>query len=132
MRILAIDDEFAALKKMEVLLSRFGTCDGATNGQEATDLYSKAIREKRPYGLITVDIELPDTSGLDLLKFFHGLETMSKKIASKKIVVSAHGNPDNVLDAAKFCHGFINKPIKRDVLAEKLKALGILPRPLSR
>ena len=131
MRILAIDDEFAALKKMEVLLGRYGACDSASTAQKATELYTQAIKENRPYGLITVDIELPDTSGLDLLKFFHGIESMSDRLSSKKIVVTAHGSPDNVLDAAKYCDGFINKPIKRDVLADKLKALGIQPRPAS-
>lgn len=129
MRILAIDDEFAALKKIEILLSRYGSCDGASTAAEATELFSQAIKEGRPYSLITVDIELPDTSGLDLLKFFHGIESMSNKISSQKIVVTAHGYPDNVLDAAKYCSGFINKPIKRDVLAAKLSALGIKPRP---
>lgn len=129
MRILAIDDEFAALKKIEILLSRYGTCDGASTASEATELFSQAIKEGHPYSLITVDIELPDTSGLELLKFFHGIESMSNKISSQKIVVTAHGYPDNVLDAAKYCSGFINKPIKRDVLAAKLSALGITPRP---
>jgi two-component system chemotaxis response regulator CheY len=128
MRILIIDDEFASLKKMEVLLSRWGFCDSAQNGEEATELYTNAIKEGRPYELITVDIELPDTSGLELLKIFTGIENMSDKLKSKRIVVSAHGNPDNVLDAAKFCDGFVTKPIKREVLAQKLKALGFKPR----
>ena len=113
------------------MLSRYGACDIATNGKEATELYTRAIQENIPYALITIDIELPDTSGLDLLKFFHGLENLSSRICSKKIVVTAYGNPDNVLDAAKFCNGFINKPVKRDVLAEKLLALGIMPREMN-
>lgn len=128
MRILIIDDEFASLKKMEVLLSRWGFCDGAMNGQEATELYSKAIKEGRPYSLITVDLELPDTSGLELLKIFDGIENMSDKLKSKRIVVTAHGNPDNVLDAAKLCDGFVTKPIRREVLTEKLNGLGFKPR----
>lgn len=124
MRILAIDDEFAALKKMEVLLSDFGTCDAATNGSQARELYAQAIKEANPYALITIDIELPDISGMDLLKYFCAVESRSDKLSSKKIVVSAHGSPDNVFDSSKYCDGFITKPVKREVLAEKLKKMG--------
>ena len=125
MRILAIEDEFAALKKMEIMLSAFGDCDAATNGKQAREVYLEAIKEGRPYKLITIDIELPDTSGIELLKYFCAMENNSDKISSKKIVVTAHSNPDNVLDASKYCDGFITKPVKREVLVEKLAKLGI-------
>lgn len=129
MRILAIDDEFAALKKMEVMLSEFGQCDAATNGQQARELYIQAIKEGVPYSLITIDIELPDTNGLELLKYFFVIETKNKKLASKKIMVTAHGNPGNVFDASKYCNGFITKPVKRDVLNEKLNQMGFQALP---
>lgn len=129
MRILAIDDEFAALKKMEVLLSEYGQCDAATNGQQARELYAQAIKEGEPYSLITIDIELPDTNGLELLKFFYTVETQNEKLSSKKIMISAHGNPDNVFDASKYCNGFITKPVKRDILFEKLDKMGFQPIP---
>ena len=129
MRILAIDDEFAALKKMEVLLSHFGPCDAATTGVQARNLYALAIKEGRPYTLITIDIELPDVSGLELLKYFCSVERKSKKCASKKIIITAHSNPDNVFDASKYCNGFISKPVKKEVLRQKLKALGFEPLP---
>ena len=130
MRILAIDDEFAALKKMEVMLSDYGRCDAATNGQQARELYAQAIKEGEPYSLITIDIELPDTNGLELLKYFFAVETKNQKLSSKKIMVTAHGNPDNVFDASKYCNGFITKPVKRDVLNEKLSKMGfqVLPQ----
>lgn len=129
MRILAIDDEFAALKKMEVLLSGFGECDAATNGSQARELYLEAIKEGNPYALIFIDIELPDTSGLDLLKYFAKVEGENEKISTKKIVVTAHSNPDYVFGARKYCDGFIIKPVKRTVLVDKLKNMGIEPTP---
>ncbi len=125
MRILAIDDEFAALKKLEILLTHYGPCDAATNGRQARELYAKALKQGNPYALITIDIELPDTSGLELLKYFSAIESENSKYAAKKIVVTAHGNPDNVVEAAKYCDGFITKPVKKDVLAQKLKTMGI-------
>jgi two-component system, chemotaxis family, chemotaxis protein CheY len=125
MRILVIDDEFAALKKLEVLLSKYGDCDAATNAEQAKASFVQAIKEGVPYDLITIDIGLPDTNGLELLKYFSALESRSPKLGSKKIMVTGSGDADHVLDASKYCDGYITKPIKKDVLAQKLKQLGI-------
>lgn len=125
MRILVIDDEFAALKKLEVLLSEYGDCDAATNGSQAKLFFAEAIKEGNPYGLITIDIGLPDMSGFELLKFFSTIESKSSKISAKKIMVTGSGDPENVLDAGKYCNGYITKPVKKEVLLEKLKKLGI-------
>ena len=125
MRILVIDDEFAALKKLEVLLSEHGQCDAATNAGQAKELFVKAIKGGEPYGLITIDIGLPDTNGLELLKFFSLMESKNPKLSSKKIMVTGSADADDVLDASKYCSGYITKPIKKDVLAQKLKQLGI-------
>lgn len=125
MRILAIDDEFAALKKLEVLLSKYGDCDAATNAEQAKTLFVQAIKEGMPYDLITIDIGLPDTNGIELIKFFSSLESKSPKLGSKKIMVTGSADADDVLDASQYCDGYITKPIKKDVLSKKLKRLGI-------
>lgn len=125
MRILVIDDEFAALKKLEVLLSEYGECDAATNGTQAKTLFAQAIKEGTPYGLITIDIGLPDTNGIELLKFFSAVESKNAKLASKKIMVTGSGDPGNVLDARALCDGYITKPVKKEILSQKLQKLGI-------
>ncbi len=125
MRILVIDDEFAALKKLEVLLSNHGDCDAATNAKQAKEMFAQAIKEGRPYDLITIDIGLPDASGLELLKLFSSLESRNSKLESKKIMVTGSADADDVLDASKYCNGYITKPIKKEILSQKLKQLGI-------
>jgi DNA-binding response OmpR family regulator len=125
MRILVIDDEFAALKKLEVLLAEYGDCDAATNGNQAKALFAEAIKEGNLYGLITIDIGLPDISGIELLKFFSTVERKNNKISAKKIMVTSSGDPENVLDAGKYCNGYITKPVRKEVLLQKLKSLGI-------
>jgi two-component system, chemotaxis family, chemotaxis protein CheY len=129
MRILAIDDEFAALKKLEVLLSKYGDCDAATNAEQAKTLFVQAIKEGMPYDLITIDIGLPDTNGLDLLKFLSSLESKNPKLGSKKIMVTGSADADDVLDASQYCDGYITKPVKKDVLSKKLKQMGIEAEP---
>ena len=116
MRILVIDDEFAALKKLEVLLSEYGECDAATHAGQAKELFAKAIKSGQPYDLITIDIGLPDASGIELLKFFSALESKNTKLGSKKFMVTGSADADDVLNASQFCNGYITKQIKRDVL----------------
>lgn len=125
MRILVIDDEFAALKKLEVLLSEYGPVDAATSGAQAKERFAHAIKDGRPYDLMTIDIGLPDTSGIELLKFFNAIESRNAKVSSKKIMVTGSGDPDDVLDAGKLCDGYITKPVKREVLFQKLQKLGL-------
>ena len=67
MRILLIDDEPIALTKLELMLTHVGTCDTVASGIAATECFVKAIDDNQPYDLITIDIELPDITGLDLL-----------------------------------------------------------------
>ena len=128
MKILVIDDEMTALTKMKVLLSAYGACTMVTSGSQALQQCAKAIQNGQPFDLITFDIQLPETSGIDLLAAINKLETSRGIPASKKIMVTASGTRDNLIQAtAKGCDGFIVKPVKRDTLKEKMAALGFIP-----
>jgi two-component system, chemotaxis family, chemotaxis protein CheY len=127
MKILAIDDEMTALTKMKVLLSAYGDCTMATNSAKGLQLCAAAIQDGTPYDLITIDIQMPGASGLDLVAAIKRLETSHNVPASKKIMVSASGTVENLLSAkSKGCDGFIVKPVKRDTLAEKMADLGLV------
>lgn len=126
-KILAIDDEFAALMKMKVLLSKFGQCDVATNGSQATEKISENIKKNKHYDLITIDIGLPDINGIDLLNQIQNLEKGHFK-QSIKLMISASGTTENVIKALQnHCDGFLVKPVKRETLQNKLAEFGINP-----
>lgn len=125
MKMLIVDDEMAALTKMKTLLSAYGECTMVINGQHALQQCAKAIQSETPFDLITIDIELPEMNGIDLLAAINKLETSSNVPASKKLMVTASGTKDNLLKATiKGCDGFIVKPVKRDTLSEKMTSLG--------
>jgi two-component system chemotaxis response regulator CheY len=127
MKILIIDDEMAALAKMKILLSRYGDCTLVTNGTQALQQCAKAIQDMTPFELITIDIHLPEISGIDLLSAISGLEKSRNTPQSQKIMVTASGTKDNLIRATcKGCDGFLVKPVKRDTVDEKMAALGFV------
>lgn len=131
MKTLVIDDEFTALTKMKAMLEKYGEVDPATCGEQAIALFEKSIAEANPYDLITIDIELPDMNGIELLKIFNQKESAWQTSWAKKVIISASGTPDNVVKSAKnACDAFLVKPIKKETLNEKLIALGLIePEP---
>ena len=127
MRILVVDDEFVALTKMVTWLSEYGQCDVATNGKQAYDMFLKALGELKPYNLITIDIVMPGLNGFMLLKRICANEQNPRVPPSKKIMVSEQGCPSNVVNAGmNHCDAFIVKPVKKEILKNKLIEIGII------
>ena len=127
MRTLVVDDEFVALTKLTTLLSKYGKCEAATNGVQAFKMFTKAVNRLQPYDLITIDIEIPEMNGFELLKNICEEEKAMKVLPSKKIMISVGGSPDNIYRAAiNACDVFLIKPITKEVLEIKLKELGLI------
>lgn len=125
MKILIIDDEMSALTKMKVLLTPYGDCSLSTHGHQALQLCRKAIDGGVPFELITIDIQLGDTTGHDLLEKISDMEATANVRAAKKIMVTASGTKENLIKArTKGCDAFLVKPVKRDALEQKMLALG--------
>jgi two-component system chemotaxis response regulator CheY len=123
MKILLIDDEPIALTKLELMLTNVGNCDTAVNGVQATEHFVRSINENQPYDLVTIDIELPDITGLDLLNRFCDLEEKNGIPPTKKIMVTAHSKVDYVVKTRDKCDAFLVKPIRKATLLEKIQTL---------
>jgi two-component system chemotaxis response regulator CheY len=124
MRILLIDDEPVALTKLELMLKKnMGHCDTAVNGVSATEQFVNAINQNQPYDLVTIDIDLPDVTGLDLLNRFSALEAKNQIPVSKKIMITAHSHADYVIKARSHCDAYLVKPVRKAALLEKISSL---------
>ena len=129
MKILIVDDEMAALTKMKVLMVPYGECTLATNAAQALQLCAKAILGGTPFEMVTIDIQLGDASGHDLLNAIKQLENNEKSPPSKKLMATASGTRENLMKAhAKGCDGFIVKPVMRDALEQKMLSMGFVPK----
>ena len=127
MKILILDDEIAALTKMKALFSAYGECTMTTSADQALRLFENALQSDAPFELVTIDIHLSQASGLDILESMSKLEVQSNASKSLKMMVTASGTKANLVKAyTNGCDGFLVKPVKRDVLEEKLRSLGLV------
>ncbi len=128
MRILIVDDESVGRKTMRYILSEFGECVLTENAENTVSEFKKAWQDWRPFSLITLDIELPDMNGVDLLLHIRELEeekNIPEEERVKVIMVTSHSHKDSVLGCFKAgCNEFIVKPVDKESMAAKLSKIG--------
>ncbi len=74
MKMLIVEDEFLIRKIMQKILSHYGDCDIAVDGEEAVDAFRMAWEEKAPYDLICMDIMMPNINGQEALRKIREIE----------------------------------------------------------
>ena len=67
MKILIVDDDLVSRSKMEVLISTFGECVLASNGNEAVSEYKRAWDTDAHFNLVTLGIDMPGMNGEEAL-----------------------------------------------------------------
>jgi two-component system chemotaxis response regulator CheY len=130
MRALIAEDDFASRKFMERLLSPFGDCDLVVDGLETIDAYLMAIKEKKPYDLIALDIMLPKIDGVKVLKAIREMEAQRGILPEKRVKVvltTALGEGGLVQTAFEIgCQAYVSKPIDIDKFLEILCNLKLI------
>ena len=132
MKILIVDDDFVSRAKLGALLAGYGACDAAENGTEALKLFEDAHKELTPYGLITMDIEMPDMSGQDVVNQVRKIERLlqvEESSAAKILMVTVKKELKEV-SASYFqgCSGYLTKPTTPEGLAKALAEVGLSAR----
>lgn len=130
MRILIAEDDFVARRMLKDILSPYGDCDIAADGDEAIQAFRLAWEEKEPYDMICLDIMMPKTDGLEALK---QIREMEKKLGIRGaeevrvIMVTALGEPKNVFEALKKgATSYIAKPIDKRKLLMEVRSFGLI------
>jgi two-component system chemotaxis response regulator CheY len=130
MRVLIVEDDFAARKLLQTYLRDHADCDVAADGDEAVQAFRLAIAAGEPYDLICLDIMLPKKSGQDVLKEVRGIESeegIKGKDGVKIFMTSALSDAKNIMEAFKYqCEAYIPKPIKKERLYEEMRNLGLI------
>ena len=74
MRILIVDDEIVSRSKMSTIMSHFGDCEAVDSGEMAIASFKKAWRDAQPFNLISLDIDMPDMDGFEVLSALREFE----------------------------------------------------------
>lgn len=131
MRFLIVEDDFTSRTLLQKILSPYGDCDIAVDGDEAIQAFRLAHEEKEPYDLICMDIMMPHTDGQQALKAIREIEKemdIDDADEVKVIMTTALGDPKTVMEAyyKGGAASYIVKPITRQKLLDEVKKLGLI------
>ncbi|MCH3958736.1 MAG: response regulator [Selenomonas sp.] len=127
MRILVAEDDRLSRIFLKKFLTRYGECDVAVDGMEALDCFMDAIKQKKPYDLLCLDIMMPKVDGLKVLKAIRVLEKQHQLKHTCIIMMTALADVEYVDQALELgCDAYAAKPIDTDKVETAMKNLGLL------
>ena len=128
MKILIVDDENISRKILVKKMELIGECTAVEDSLKAIELFDKAVKTKKPFDLITLDVSMPKMDGRQLLSMIRKKEKamkILKKDRVKIIMVTSRMNMSTIKDCIKLgCDGYISKPVNKYQLLENLSRMG--------
>ena len=129
MRILIADDETVSREKLRLIMTHFGDAEAFESGDDALKAYEKAHKEKKPYNLIMLDINMPNKTGIQVLLEIRASETilnLSDKEKAIVLMVTSKTDKVHIVSCVQAgCDSFIAKPFDLIIVSEKLAKFGI-------
>jgi len=124
MKILIVDDDVVSSTKMEKILENFGQCTVTGSGDEAINIFQKALDDKDPCTLVTLDISMPGKDGIEVLQCVRDLEKKANIPGHKPatiFMVTSVAQKDSVLSCIQAgCTDYIVKPFNMQTISQKL------------
>lgn len=124
MRVLVVDDELVSRTKLEAILEVLGECHTVDGGKAAVTAVTEALHEGAPFDLITLDIAMPDMSGMEVLHAIRVLEAASgikPPPRAKILMVTAQSSRDSLIMCVQAgCDDYIIKPFDRETILQRL------------
>lgn len=133
MKALIVEDDVVSRKLMESILSPFGDCHVAADGEKAVEAFRSAWEKGAPFDLICLDIMMPNMDGHEALARIRDIEKdlgAPPEKEAKVIMTTALGDPHNVVRALYRggAASYIVKPVEKDRLLEEVGRMGLLVR----
>ena len=129
MKILVVDDEVVSRTKMKIIMNQFGACIAVDNGLTAINSFENAMKYKKPFDVVTLDISMPDMDGMEVLARLRQLEVgagITKEDQSTILMVTGDSDQSTVVESIELgCNGYVSKPFKKEIIVEQLIKLGV-------
>ena len=131
MKILVVEDDFTCRRLLQKLLSDYGECDIAVDGNEALEAFEIAWDDGKPYDLVCMDIMMPNLNGKEALKKIRSFEKEKGVKGSKEVKVimtTALGDPKTVIESYYKCGAtsYVVKPYNKKKLHKELLELKLI------
>lgn len=130
MKMLVVEDDFASRTVLQKMVSKYGACDVAVNGEEALIAFEGAYSEGAPYDVVFLDIMMPGMDGHEVLAKIRQFEEkwgVSGLGGVKVIMVTALGDYDNIMKGFRGqCEAYIVKPVQEEKIVDQLKTLKLI------
>jgi len=121
MRSMIVDDDEMGRMMLATLLEEFGSCDQASDGKEALELFDRAVAEGSPYDLICLDIVMPVMDGTEALRQIRERDQQQGG-RTKVFMISACNTPQDIENAffEGDCDDYVVKPFRREAVTQML------------
>jgi len=124
MKSLVVDDDFFSRRILQTILSNYGECHVAIDGQEALFAFEQAISEGEPYSAVCLDIMMPEMDGqqaLNKMRKFEEKKGIFGFDGAKIIMTTALDDSENIKKAFREqCEAYLIKPISKSKLEKIL------------
>lgn len=132
MHTLIVEDDPTSRKILKKVLSAYGRCDMAVNGEQAVEIFRRSLEESRPYDLICMDIMMPGVDGQEAL---HQIRTIENQTGigvedGVKVIMTTALNGTQEVSHALFKGGasaYFVKPLQINYFIDELKRLQLIP-----
>ena len=129
-RALIVDDDCTSRILLQVFLAKYGSCHVALNGQEAVQVFHRALENYRAYHLVFMDICMPEMDGHEAVKQIRECEERLGVLPHERvkiIMTTALKDDGNILKAAgNDCDAYLSKPINTRMLLNHLENFGLV------
>lgn len=131
MRVLIVDDDFYSRSFLEYILHPYAACDVAENGEEAVMAFQRALKEKKPYELVCMDLRMPEIDGATAMREIRDMERdfgVDDARRARIIITSVLEDAEDTHNAMFLgdATAFLQKPIEEKALLAELRRLGLV------
>jgi two-component system chemotaxis response regulator CheY len=131
MRSLVVEDDILSRMLLFSILSRFGECEIAENGEQAVRSVRDSLAAGKPYDVICLDIIMPVLDGYKALLEIRKMERTGGTLEHqfmKVIMVTAVDDFDHIVNSFEdgHCEAYLAKPIREKELLQHLYELELI------